>query len=356
MFKKFRQCLIFLSLFLSSNVHASMSDQCPSSDYFGGLVSDVCWSCIIPISLFGGLLGDAPDGAYDSFLCSCKDDLGIPMPGFNAGFFQPDQILELSNVPYCSPTLGGVQLSSDYVHIANSSHNKDTINSFAARVESEPLVQMHYNYLANPIMKMMNVLMIPECDKSPGVVDLDIMFMSPLTIEWYDDMLSMLLQPDAIAFANPIGAAACMVDCGETMVRGKASERNWHCAGCEGSLYPLTGNATGSSDNPIRTAALLSQRAIAKSHRLGLSPLTMGKDAMCEYVYTPTIPKPQYKMQIAFPFKQSASNQKCCHPLGENWMKYGLGRIAPGGGKDSTIVYNVFRYTDCCIPWLTSMF
>lgn len=355
---KFKHCLVLLltnalSIF-SSNSFADMSGQCPDSEYFQKMTTDICWGCMIPISLFG--LTDPPDGANEDFACACEDDLSVPVPGFSVGFFQPDQIMEVSSIPWCSPTLGGVQLSSDYTHLGSSIQKQEQNDIEAGgeiidtAAESLPMVQLHYNYLASPIMKMMQVLAIPECDKSPGIVDLDIMFMSPLTPEWYDDLLSFVINPDAVAFANPIGQAVCVADCAKIMATGRGSKENWYCAGCDGGLYPLTGNITGSAENPIQSASLVTQRAIAKAHRLGLSPQTMGKEAMCSYKYAPMIPKSQYKTQLAFPSAQASGT--CCQPLGENWLKYGLGRISPGGGKDTTLVFNIFRYSDCCIPWL----
>lgn len=349
--KLFIISLISTFILLSSTVSAGgMDDQCPDSKYFEGLMTDICWSCALPISLFG--LTDPPDGANTDFMCACDNDLGIPIPGFSVGFFSPDQILEASTVPYCSPTLGGIQLSNDYTHIGTAIDKKqdDDPSIFSIDEEVGTLVQYHYNYLASPVLKMMQVLAIPGCDKNPGIVDLDIMFMSPLTLEWYDDMLSFVLNPDAVAFANPLGQALCIYDCAEIMLTGRASEAHWNCAGCNGSLYPLTGNIVGSTDNPIQSSSLITQRAIAKAHRLGLSPQTMGKEAMCEYVYNPMLPKSQYKVQLAFPSPNSGGT--CCQPLGENWLKWGLGRMSPGGGKDSTFVYNIFRWTDCCIPLL----
>ncbi|MDA0152412.1 TraU family protein [Vibrio sp. Makdt] len=348
--RKITVALASATLLLSGASSAGgMDSQCPDSEYFTGLMTDICWTCALPISLFG--LTDPPEGANDDFMCACDDDLGIPIPGFAVGFYQPDQIMEVSTIPYCSPTLGGVQLSNDYTHIGTSLDDKsgDDPNSQESNEKSK-LVQYHYNYLASPVLKMMQVLAIPECDKTPGTVDLDIMFMSPLTVEWYDDLMSFVLNPDAVAFANPVGQAMCMYDCAETMLTGEASQANWHCAGCDGSLYPLTGNISGAADNPIQATSLVTQRAIAKSHRLGLSALTMGKDAMCKYKYTPMLPKSQYKFQMAFPSAQASGS--CCQPLGENWLKWGLGRTSPGGGEDTTFVYNIFRWADCCIPLL----
>lgn len=338
-----------LNLYSSNVVAAGPPNVCPDSEYFSGLVNDVCWSCALPISLFG--LTDPPDGANTDFLCACEDDLGIPIPGFSVGFYSPDQILEASMVPWCSPTLGGTQLVSDYTHIGTPTDPKlNGAGGKAADTEGEQLAQWHYNYLSSPVMKMLGILAIPECDKTPGVVDMDIMFMSPVTLEWYDDLMSFIINPDSAAFASPIGQAICIADCVETMTTGKASEINWHCSGCDGSLYPLTGNVTGAANNPIQATSLITSRAIAKSHRLGLSAKTMGKDAMCEFDYTPTIPKSQYKLQLSFPIPQGSG--ECCQPLGQNYLMWGLGRQSPGGGKDSTFVYNIFRWSDCCIPML----
>lgn len=349
----FLSVLVSLTVGIKPNLAnaGAMDDQCPNSEYFSGLVTDICWSCMLPIQLFG--LTDVPEGANTSFACACPDDLGIPMPGFATGFFQPDQILEVSTVPWCSPTLGGIQMVSDVTHLGGANEQSEKSESLSGpdtSEEAQPMAQFHYNYIASPVMKMMQVLVVPECDKTPGVVDLDIMFMSPMTVEWQDDLMSFLMNPDALAFANPIGQAVCVADCAATMATGKGALGNWHCAGCEGSLYPLTGNVTGQSDNLIQSSSLIMQRAIAKTHRLGLSAQTMGEEAMCSYLYNPTIPKSQYKFQLAFPFGQASG--ECCQPLGDNWMKYGLGRTAPGGGKDTTVVFNIFRYTDCCIPWL----
>lgn len=356
--KKYQHCLGFfvaiICIGFTKPASADMSGQCPDSEYFQNLTTDICWGCMIPISLFG--LTDPPDGANEDFNCACNNELDIPVPGFSVGFFQPDQIMEVSSVPWCSPTLGGVQLSSDYTHLGSSiqGQGQNDIEGGGEIIdtasEALPMVQLHYNYLASPIMKMMQVLAIPECDKSPGIVDLDIMFMSPLTPEWTDDLLSFVINPDAVAFANPIGQAVCVADCVDIMATGNGSEDRWYCAGCDGGLYPLTGNVAGSADNPIQSASLVTQRAIAKAHRIGTSPKTMGKDAMCSYVYAPMMPKSQYKMQLAFPSPDADGT--CCHPMGENWLKYGLGRISPGGGKDTTLVFNIFRYSDCCIPWL----
>ncbi|MBB1372623.1 TraU family protein, partial [Pseudoalteromonas sp. SR45-4] len=43
------------------------------------------------------------------------------------------------------------------------------------------------------------------------------------------------------------------------------------------------------------------------------------------------------------------NNGQCCHPLGDFWMNWGKGRKSPGGGKDNSFVYSIFKYNDCCV-------
>lgn len=319
---------------------------CPDTKYFNNLINKFCWSCTLPFNLMG-FSSEPPDGANEDAMCFCQDELGVPELGFSVGYWAPEQIIEITTTPWCSPTLGGAMVQDDLTSMGTTGGGK--------KADRTTMATFHYNYFANPVFKMLSMFMIPECDKDPGIVDLDLMYMSMLDITWYDDMLAMVFNADATAFANPVAQAVCMKDCAMLTATSDPSDQNWFCAGCEGNMYPFTGNVT-TDNNPIRTSSLIVTRALASMHRRGLARTTYGEDAMCENVYSPMIPKPMYKVSMAWPVAEVDSlgntiTNQCCHPLGDFWMKWGLGRMAPGGGKDNTFVYNIFRYNDCCVRY-----
>lgn len=345
-----RDLLLIFSLFFAVTGGAIAEDTdgsflsdaaCPDDHYFNNLIDKFCWSCTLPFNLMG-FSDNVPDGANDDAFCNCQDELGVPELGYSIGYWAPEEIIEISTTPWCSPTLGGTTIQDDLTSMGT--------NGGGDRATRSTMATYHYNYFANPVFKMLGLFMIPECDKDPGIVDLDLLYMSMLDITWYDDMLAMIFNADATAFANPVAQAVCVKDCIVITATSDPEDQNWFCAGCEGNLYPFTGNVT-TDNNPIRSSSLIVTRVLASMHRRGLSRTTYGKKAMCESVYSPMIPKPMYKVSMEWPVAEAdgASDEGCCHLLGDNWLKWGLGRMTPGGGKDNTFVYNIFRYNDCCV-------
>lgn len=347
-----------------------LDSACPDSGYFSGLINSFCWSCVLPFNLMGFSTSDVPSGGVTTPICSCKDDLGVPEFGVTLGYTSPDYIIESSILPWCSPTLGGVQLQSGVTRMGTIDKKKDSKHRRRA--------QYHYNYFTNPLFKILGIFLVPDCDKDPGVIDLDLAYMSMIDATHYNDLLAITFNPEATAFANPIAQAICLKDCVILTATSDPESQNWFCSGCDGSLYPFSGNIVQSGDM-VRATHLIATRALAALHRRGLAKKTYGKDAMCKDVYSPMIPKPMYKLSMAFPKAEVDSwgaqttvpllnddgsqvrdettdepvtqsiREKCCHPLGDNVYKWGLGRTVPGAGKDNTAVYNVFRYNDCCI-------
>ena len=96
----------------------------------------------------------------------------------------------------------------------------------------------------------------------------------------------------------------------------------------------------------------------------------MGNDVLCAGVIDPMIPKTQYKMSMLFPVPEASSTarvlkpatssgtgnsqidnyqytQGCCHNIGVPTMLWGEWRSIPGSGED--FVYQLWRWTDCCV-------
>ena len=368
---------LFVTISINNSAIAAGADflsdaACPDSKYFSTLINKFCWSCTLPFNLMG-FSSTPPEGANNDPLCYCKDELGVPEAGYSIGFWSPEKIIEITTTPWCSPTLGGTTLQSDLTSMGTTGSGSSS--------DQSTMATYHYNYFDNPVFKMLSMFMIPECDKDPGIVDLDMAYMSMIDITWYDDMLAMVFNADAVAFANPIAQAVCMKDCAIIAATSDPADQNWFCAGCDGNMYPFTGHII-TDGNPIRNSSLVVTRALASMHRRGLARTTYGEEAMCESVYSPMIPKPMYKISMAWPKaevdqylggstnaptldqngvqKVDASgnplthniSSSCCHPLGDFWMKWGLGRMTPGAGKDNSFVYNIFRYNDCCVRFM----
>ena len=73
----------------------------------------------------------------------------------------------------------------------------------------------------------------------------DVAYMTELDPLWNADELSFILNPEAALFGNPIAQAACAADCAATSA-GFPMDMLFWCGGCQGSLYPFTGNNHGS--------------------------------------------------------------------------------------------------------------
>lgn len=352
-----RICIKVILIVLVINMTASAADGksdagCNDAKIFNGIVGDICWSCFLPIRLMGA--GSKPDGAADSQpVCMCRDRAGVPEFGYQLGMWKPARLIELVTTPWCSPSLGGIKLQDDLFSLGNGA-------KVAIDEDTPELANYQYHYFSFPIFEMLEILYLPNCGSD--YVDFDLMYLSELDPTWQNDLLAIVLSPEAIIFANPIAKAWCTADC-TLITSGKALESTYGCAGCDGSLYPFTGNVNY-GDDPVRVSSLLSQRILASLHRKGLARKTIGNDAMCKAEFWPMIPKSQYKLSMLYPVPEAKSDKnpmtdngtplaadrkKCCHPLGESvhkWATAAGGRVRPG---KEDFVYMGWRYNDCCV-------
>ena len=66
-------------------------------------------------------------------------------------------------------------------------------------------------------------------------------FLAVAEAAWLEDDLSFLLHPEAALFANLPAWAVCAADCAAASA-GLPQDPLFWCAGCQGGMYPLTGN------------------------------------------------------------------------------------------------------------------
>ena len=128
---------------------------------------------------------------------------------------------------------------------------------------------------------------------------LDIAWTSELDPAWLDDELSFLLNPEAALFANLPAQAACAADCAASSAGLPLDPLFW-CAGCQGGMYPLTGNVAAHVGG-VQASLLAAQRLVYRLHRLGLAWGTFGSGALCGRYPMPVMKKSQYRWQMTQP-------------------------------------------------------
>ncbi|ALU46122.1 TraU family protein [Pseudoalteromonas rubra] len=343
------------------------SALCQDANLFTNVFEGICWDCFLDnLSLLG--IGNPPDGAAPkSPVCACDDRAGVPQLGWPLAMWQPQRVVEVTTIPWCSAGLGGIRLQDTFEGLGYS-------NEAPKSGSRETGGFYQYHYYSYPIMLMLQMFVLPECYSD--YIDFDLLYLSEVDPLWHNDLLALLLNPEAVIFSNPIAMAYCAYDC----VRATADapiESAFPCAGCDGNLYPLTGHVNPQPDQ-VAATSLISQRALASLHRRGLAKKTMGKVAQCEPQWAPMMPRSQYRFSMLYPVpeasgqiapdfisgtrddgevaQQAGSGQtiepftQCCHPMGMStarWCVPAGGRKRPG--KDTTFMYLIWNYRDCCV-------
>lgn len=304
---------------------------------FPNPITDICWSCVLPLRIGPAKIlsmdQEDNDSSSKDILCACNSG-GIPKVGLSISFFEPARIAEVVRTPYCFPTLGGTKIDFgiDAPKHAQTAHRSGTA----------PSAFYHVHWYMNPLVFWLEVLLDNFCLEK-GVFDLS--YLTEIDPLWADSETSFILNPDVTLFANPIGQAACAVDCIAATAGFPLNELFW-CAGCQGPMYPLTG-WVGAKVGGVQSSTLLVQRMTNKLHREGLMWSAAGDDGQCGFYPQPLMDKRNYKMQMLYPIPNTKKiTGRCCQPFGRTSVVWGAGKEFPYKGEDFS--YQIFRKRDCC--------
>lgn len=303
--------------------------------------TDVCWRCIFPISISVANLSlysnqEDNESSERDALCSCKNNVGIPIPGIPTGFWEPTALFETVRKPFCFPSLSGLEIKLPFPARDHTQHSNAN-----SRYKQGDYATYNAHLITAPWLHIL------EVQKDNGCLikaDLDISYISELDPIFQDDFLSTVFSPEAFAFANIVGQAACTADC----VAASTSfpiKRLVNCAGCQGSMFPLTGNVSGFVGG-VQASSLLMQRVHYGLHRAGLALNAAGKEAQCGYTFQPVMDKTNYKYNLVYPQRQGIKDSRCCQPFGRTTIDIEAGKEVPYTGEDFTS--QVFRKRDCC--------
>ncbi|MTC74223.1 conjugal transfer pilus assembly protein TraU [Providencia sp. wls1919] len=323
--KKF---LLIASLIVSFQSHAS--GMCEGR--FVNPITDICWSCIFPISIGNASVGNsgiAPDTRNPS---SPIQFCPMPPPifqriGLAIGYWEPMALTDVTREPGCMVNMGGFSINLGKV---GGGYAKQQ-----GREDSSGFYHVHwYKY---PLTYWLNIITSLGCLEGG---DMDIAYLSEIDPTWNDGSLTAILNPEVILFANPIAQGSCAADAVASSTHLPIDALFW-CAGSHGSMYPFNGWVTNEY-NPINTSLLVSERMAFKLHRQGIIMESVGENkAVCFEYPSPIIPKERWRYQMVNPIPDVAQ----CHPFGRTAMMWQTGHITPASSKN--FGYLMWRKRNC---------
>ncbi len=314
---------------------AAAVDTCHGS--FINPVTDVCWSCIFPISLGDMEVfdGDNPDTDNPSSpICACSGDGPLPRVGLTVGFWEPIRLVDVTRTPFCLVNLNGtsIDMGDTFGHGEVDKPDSSQGGSF-----------YHVHWYMYPLMFWLNLFADGLClDSKP----FDIAYMTEIDPLWQNDEMNFILNPEAVLFGSLPAQMSCAADAIKVSSGHLPIDKLFWCAGAQGSMYPLSGHVQEHVGG-VQASTLLAERMTFKLHREGLLWDSDGSSAhaTCHAHYRPIMPKSRYRYQMTYP-TPSASSPNDCKPFGHTTSIWGAGKEYPIEGED--FGYLIWRKRNCC--------
>jgi len=303
--------------------------ECPGTPI--NPITDVSWQCIFPIQIagiiqLGGSSNDSPDGIQNP-LCVCIDG-ALPRIGLRVSFWEPARMIDTTSDPWCMMALGASLGSPAPGTLGGQMSNSD------GPLAGKTFQQMHYYIF--PVWAMLNLFTDIPCLETNGF---DVAMMTEVVPTWNDDILSAIVNPEAVLFANPVAQLACAADSASALRNKPRNELFW-CMGSWGSAYPLAGSIT--TTDYVEANAGLAARGIYFMGRTGL--LRVPTEDGCAVTLSPIWRKDLYKLQMMKPVKDSG-----CRVIGKSGLLWTGNKHPPVGGDN--FAWMVFRKMNCCATW-----
>jgi conjugal transfer pilus assembly protein TraU len=290
--KTLRYTLLFFFAFCAQG--GSLNAACKGT--FFNPVSDPNWNNALPIVILGTPLGgsnsDNPIEMASAPTCMCPSIIlqGNPAPGVMMTYWRPYKIVDVTSVPGCSVSLGGLVIIDGFEHNYGSPTD-GTAHGLSVRNIQE------WDYDLLGILKVMEGL---GC-KNPSGISLA-----------YDSNLdpTMTGLPNGstgeseatLFFANIVNLLACAVDSVASLVHWPLSFLP-QCHGAFTNAFPYKTRFTEQSGPPAANYKALVGHLQKQTSRF-LEWVTIGPTAQCVAHPFYFMMKSQYKINRVWPIKQ----------------------------------------------------
>lgn len=330
--------LLALCTVLALAVPSTASAVCEGK--WANPVTDFCWSCMLPLKMAGITMlsmgqednTSSPGGA----ICFCPNPKTlIPTIGIPVSFWEPIRMVDVTAKPFCMVGMGGME-------IPMPGFGKGAGAQYAADNQTKSSTY-DVHWYTNPILWVLESILDNNClEKS----SFDIAYLTEIDPLWKDDELTSIINPDVYLFGNLVAQAACAVDCVRATLGFGNNAMIW-CAGCQGAMYPLTGNVSAHIGG-VQASVLLAERMTAKLHRERILWSGHGTNGLCGYYPELQMDKTNYKYHMLYPTPadDTSKNGKCCQPFGRSTTVFEAAKEFPYKGEDFT--YQIIRKRDCC--------
>ncbi|MDM2765715.1 MULTISPECIES: TraU family protein [Citrobacter] len=298
--------------------------QC--SSVFMNPVTDIGWSCIFPMRIAGVQIvgGEENPSSMDSPVCVCKGG-AIPTIGLKTSFWEPKRIIDTVSDPYCMMPLG-TSLTTPKPGTLGGGLNENNTSKRAFQ-------QSHYYIF--PAWKILDMFYDIPCLDDEGY---DVAMMTEILPQWNNDILSLIINPEALLFANPISTLTCAADAAAASFGMPINALFW-CMGSWGNAYPLSGSIT--STDYVEANAGIAARTIYMMGRLGMLWNTSADG--CYRELAPIWRKDRFKLQMMRPTRSTA-----CIPLGREGLLWTGGKHDP---RKDNFMWMMFEKKDCCVRY-----
>lgn len=227
-------------------------------------------------------------------VCYCKYVGPVPVPGVGMTYWQPMYIAEVTNMPGCMSSLGGIDVLPDSL-VSPAMSTGDLGNSSSKDPASgNNLRNMQVHWMNYPLFGMMDLFASGACQSGPaGFAVAGMTEINPL---WQEETLANIFYPLTFLVSNPIAQLACIPDVATSTLRNPTEPLFW-CVGSQGNLYPITGWSGILDNGTADTNVLILAKYMQSIASVGALLQSIGPTATCFSHYNPFLVRGQFRIE-----------------------------------------------------------